>query len=73
MSRRDAIVLRVAAGWTVFVWVTFIRNMLKDTTHSTGFKVVHVTLAVVSLGFAAAIWMIAARNRKRTDDHVGAR
>lgn len=70
MSKRDAVVLRVAAGWTVFVWVTFIRNMLKDHTHSTGFKVVHITLAVVSLGFAAALWMIAARNRKQAGDRV---
>jgi len=70
MNRRDGIVLRVAAGWTVFVWGTFIRNILKDTTHSTGFKVVHVTLAVVSLGFAAAIWMIAVRNRKQAGDRV---
>ncbi len=70
MNKRDGIVLRVAAGWTVFVWGTFIRNILKDTTHSTGFKVVHITLAVVSLGFAAAIWMIAARNRKVSADRV---
>jgi len=73
MNRRDGIVLRAAAGWTVFVWGTFIRNTLKDTTHSTGFKVVHITLAVVSLGFAAAIWMIAARNRKQSADRIGTR
>ncbi len=72
MSKRDGIVLRVAAGWTVFVWATFIRNMLKDHTHATGFKVVHITLAVVSLGFAAAIWMVAARNRKQAAHSVGA-
>jgi len=73
MSKRDSIVLKVAAGWTVFVWATFIRNVLKDHTHSTGFKVVHITLAVVSLGFAGAIWVIAARNRKQAADRVGDR
>ncbi|MDQ6796768.1 MAG: hypothetical protein M3011_01875 [Actinomycetota bacterium] len=72
MNKRDGIVLRVAAGWTVFVWGTFIRNIVKDTTHTTGFKVVHITLAVVSLGFAAAIWMIASRNRKQSADRVDA-
>ncbi len=72
MTKRDGVVLRAAAGWTVFVWATFIRNMLKDNTHTTGFKVVHITLAVVSLGFAAAIWMIAARNRKHAGDRVAA-
>jgi len=72
MSKRDGVVLRVAAGWTVFVWGTFIRNIVKDHTHSTGFKVVHITLAVISLGFAAAIWMIAARNRKQVGDRVAA-
>ncbi|MEN3316228.1 MAG: hypothetical protein V7605_2462 [Acidimicrobiaceae bacterium] len=72
MSKRDGVVLRVAAGWTVFVWGTFIRNILKDHTHSTGFKAVHITLAVISLGFAAAIWMIAARNRKHAGDRVAA-
>jgi len=72
MTKRDGVVLRVAAGWTVFVWATFIRNMLKDNTHTTGFKVVHITLAVVSLGFAAAIWMIAARNRKPAGERVNA-
>jgi len=67
MSKRDAVVLRVAAGWTVFVWATFIRNMIRSDTQSTGFKVVHSVIAVVSLGFAAAMWVIAGRSRKAAE------
>jgi hypothetical protein len=63
VSRRDAIILRAAAGWTLFIWVTRIRNILGDETRSTGFKAVHVALAVVSVAFAAAIWWVASTNR----------
>lgn len=63
MSRRDAIILRSAAAWTVFIWVTRIRNILGDETRATSFKVVHVVLALVSVGFAAAIWRVASRGR----------
>lgn len=59
--------LRVAAGWTVFVWAVFVRNILRDHTRSTGFKVVHVVLAMVSIAFAIAIWAVAsAASRRRT-------
>ncbi|MEA2829127.1 MAG: hypothetical protein QOG43_3566, partial [Actinomycetota bacterium] len=63
VSRRDAIILRSAAVWTVFIWVTRIRNILGDETRATSFKVVHVVLALVSVAFAAAIWRVAARSR----------
>ncbi|HVF14047.1 MAG TPA: hypothetical protein VM942_05565 [Acidimicrobiales bacterium] len=66
MSRRDAIILRAAAGWTLFIWVTRIRNILGDETRSTGFKAIHVALAVVSVAFAIAIWRVAARAQRRT-------
>ncbi|HEX2043769.1 MAG TPA: hypothetical protein VHF24_14145 [Acidimicrobiales bacterium] len=72
MSRRDNLLLRAAALWTVFVWGIFLRNLLfGDTDRSTGFKVVHSVLAVVSLAFAAAIWSVASRSRRRVDDRVG--
>lgn len=72
MSRRDSLLLRAAALWTVFVWGIFLRNLLfGDTDRSTGFKVVHTVLAVVSLAFAAGIWSVAARSRRRVDDRVG--
>lgn len=65
MSRVDALVLRCAAVWTVFIWVTRIRNILGDDTRSFGFKAVHSALALVSVAFAIAIWGVASRNRKR--------
>ncbi len=68
MSRIDAIILRTAAVWTVFIWVTRIRNILGDETRSTGFKAVHSVLALVSVAFAVAIWGVASRNRRRARD-----
>ena len=68
MTRTDAIILRTAAVWTVFIWVTRIRNILGDDTRSTGFKVVHSVLALVSVAFAVAILGVASRNRRRARD-----
>jgi hypothetical protein len=68
VTRRSANYLRVFAAWTAFVWVTFIRNIANDHTHSTGFKVVHIVLAVISLAFAAGTVMVVARERR----HAGA-
>ena len=68
VSRTDALILRTAAAWTVFIWVTRIRNILGDETRSTGFKAVHSVLALVSVAFAVAIWAVASRNRRRARD-----
>ena len=70
MSRTDAMILRTAAGWTVFVWVTRLRNILTDHApgHGFGFKAVHVVLAIVSVAFAVAIWAVASRGRRRAHD-----
>jgi small neutral amino acid transporter SnatA (MarC family) len=65
VSRTDAIILRTAAAWTIFIWVTRIRNILGDETRSTGFKAVHTVLALVSVAFAIAILGVASRNRRR--------
>jgi hypothetical protein len=70
VSRRDAIILRSAAAWTVFIWVTRIRNILGDETRDTAFKAVHVALAVVSVAFAAAVWRVASRSRRGAPDRV---
>ncbi len=72
MSRTDALILRTAAVWTVFVWWTRIRNILGDHApgHGFGFKAVHVVLAIVSVAFAVAVWAVASRNRKRARDRV---
>jgi len=67
-------ILRLAGGWTVFVWVVFLRNLLfRNNDNSVGFKVVHTVLAVVSLGFAGAIFVVASRSRQRTSERTGTR
>ena len=68
MTRTDALILRTAAAWTIFIWVTRIRNILGDDARSTGFKVVHSVLALVSVAFALAILGVASRNRRRARD-----
>lgn len=73
MSRVDALILRTAAVWTIFIWVTRIRNILGDEAHSTGFKVVHSLLALVSVAFAVAILGVASRNRRRARENAATR
>jgi small neutral amino acid transporter SnatA (MarC family) len=68
VSRTDALILRTAAAWTIFIWVTRIRNILGDETRSTGFKAIHTVLALVSVAFAIAILGVASRNRRRARD-----
>jgi len=70
VSRTDALILRTAAVWTIFIWVTRIRNILGDETRSTGFKAVHTVLALVSVAFAIAILGVASRNRRRARDNT---
>lgn len=71
MSSGQALVLRAFSAWTVFVWVTRIRNIVGDDDRDFAFKAVHVLLALVSVGFAVAAWVIVARVRRR--DHVDTR
>jgi hypothetical protein len=61
MTRRLATYLYVFAGWTVFVWAVFIRNISRDHTHGTAFKVVHIGLAVISLLLAAGTFWLVSR------------
>ena len=56
------------AGWTLFVWAVFIRNISKDHTHTTGFKVVHITLAVISIAFAGGCVAVVRRARQHRDE-----
>ncbi len=58
--------LRAFAVWTVWVWGTRIGNVIGDESRSTAFKVIHVVLAVVSVAFAVATWVITRRVRART-------
>jgi hypothetical protein len=64
VTRRAALFLYTFAGWTVFVWAVFIRNISKDHTHTAGFKAVHITLAVISLAFAAGCVAVVRRARQ---------
>lgn len=63
MNRRQALVLRAFAGWTVFVWLVGIRNFVIGGHHTTGFRVVHGGLALVSIAFAVAAWRVVASVR----------
>jgi hypothetical protein len=58
MTRTQRLVLRAFAVWTVYVWGTRIWNILRDDSTSTAFKAVHSVLAVVSVAFAVAAWLI---------------
>jgi hypothetical protein len=70
MSSRDRLWLRVTVVWTVFVWGVFTKNIVGDPKHSTGFKVVHVALAAVSIALALVVWSIASRSRERAGERV---
>jgi hypothetical protein len=65
MTRAQANVIRAFCIWTVWVWGTRIWNIWGDDTRSAGFKAVHTVLAVVSIAFAVAAWVIVHRLRAR--------
>ena len=65
MTRRDALVLRAFAVWTVFVWANRVWNLLGEDDRSAGFKLVHILLAAVSVAFAVVTWGIVRRVRER--------
>lgn len=67
MSKRDALLLRVFAGWTIFIWATRIQNIVRDTdpAHGFAFKAVHIVLAGVSVALALAALGVVARARRR--------
>jgi hypothetical protein len=65
MNRREALVLRAFAVWTVYVWGTRIWNVIGDDDRSTGFKAVHVGLAVISVAFAVFAWRVVGNIRRR--------
>lgn len=66
MTRSQAIVLRAAALWTFYVWITRIWNIVQDGSTTPAFKAVHSILAVVSILFAIAILVVASKNRRGT-------
>ena len=64
MTRGQANLLRAFSSWTVYVWVTRMWNIWRDD-QSVGFKLVHTVLAVVSIAFAVACWVVVSRVRRR--------
>jgi small neutral amino acid transporter SnatA (MarC family) len=66
VTRRDALVLRAFVVWTVFVWANRVWNLLGEDDRSTGFKLVHIVLAAVSIAFAVLTWGIVRRVRERS-------
>jgi hypothetical protein len=56
-ARRQSRILIAAAVWTLYVWISRI-VIMAGQDNSTGFKVVHGILALVSIGFALAIGKI---------------
>ena len=73
MTRAEAVVVRAFAVWTVYVWGTRIWNIVGDDTTTTAFKVVHSVLAVVSVAFAVAAWVVVSRVRRRSRTEVAPR
>jgi hypothetical protein len=65
VNRREALVIRAFAVWTVWVWATRIWNVLGEDDRGVGFKLVHVALALVSVAFAVVAWSIVRRVRER--------
>jgi len=63
--RSEALVLRAFCVWTVYVWATRIWNIWGDDTRGAGFKAVHTVLAVISVAFAVAVWLVVRRLRTR--------
>jgi hypothetical protein len=63
VTRNQAILLRAFALWTIWVWGTRIWNVF-DGDNSTGFIVVHIGLAMVSVLFAVGALVVVSRVRR---------
>jgi hypothetical protein len=68
MPQSSRLILRAFAVWTIYVWGTRMWNIVRDGDTSMGFKVVHGVLALISVAFAVATWIIVARTRKGEPD-----
>lgn len=64
MTRRRRITLLAASAWTLYVWISRV-VILSGQESSTGFKVVHLVLAAVSLGFGVAVGWIALTSKPK--------
>ena len=64
LSRSSRLVLRAFAIWTVYVWGTRMWNIARDADTTAAFKVVHGGIAVVSVAFAVATWVIVSKSAR---------
>jgi intracellular septation protein A len=62
LSRRAAALLLAVAAWNWLIWPNFVRNIWTDDRAfdggPTGFLLVHVLLAVVSVGLGTAVGVL---------------
>ncbi len=65
MKFRSVVFLRAFAVWTIFVWLTRIKNVF-DQDRGAAFVAVHVVLALVSIAFAVGTLVIVRRERGDT-------
>ena len=63
MTRRQANLLIAACVWTLYVWISRI-VIISGQDQSTGFKVVHGVLAVISIAFGLAVGWLGWRARR---------
>lgn len=63
-TRRWGWVLLASSAWTLYVWITRI-FILADQNSTTGFKVVHLILAGISIAFAVAVGAIGVKLVRR--------
>jgi hypothetical protein len=68
VTRNQRLLLRAFAVWTVYVWGTRIWNIVRDDTTTGAFKGVHIVLAVISVAFAVATWVIVNRVSRRSPE-----
>jgi small neutral amino acid transporter SnatA (MarC family) len=66
VTRNQAILIRAFCIWTVYVWANRIWNILNDETRSAGFKAVHSILAIISVAFAVAVFLVVRKIRRAT-------
>lgn len=62
MTFRSAVFLRAFAVWTLFVWLTRIKNVF-DQDRGAGFVTVHLVLALISVAFAVGTLVIVRKAR----------
>jgi hypothetical protein len=70
MSRRAAWILIALCAWTLYVWISRI-VIMSGQDESTGFKVVHGVLALISIAFGLAAGWIGYRRLRKGSDPVG--